>query len=105
MDTNIQSDDLRHRVQQLEMKMCGTSLDPSHVSGSGELHGSGRRSGLAHNSPHNGLAVLDRLDQLDKEVEGVTRVANKAKVEGCLCLICSPMLRLNECSLHDWAVG
>ena len=79
MDTNIQSDDLRHRVQHLEVKLCGTSMDPAPAHSSGELTGSGRWSRLGHRPP-TGLAVLERLDMLDKEVQGVSTVANKAKV-------------------------
>ncbi len=80
VDTNIQSDDLRHRVQQLELRLCGTTLDPVLSTGSAEMGVSGRRSALGHNRPQLGLAVLDRLDQLDRDFEGVSRVANKAKV-------------------------
>ena len=80
VDTNIQSDDLRHRVQQLELRLCGTTMDPVLSTGSAEMGVSGRRSALGHNRPQLGLAVLDRLDQLDRDFEGVSRVANKAKV-------------------------
>ncbi|DBA74957.1 hypothetical protein WJX77_011846 [Trebouxia sp. C0004] len=81
VDTNIQSDDLRHRVQQLELRLCGTTMDPVLSSGSAEMGVSGRRSALGHNRPQLGLAVLDRLDQLDRDFEGVSRVANKTKDE------------------------
>ena len=80
VDTNIQSDDLRHRVQQLELRLCGTTMDPVLSSSSAEMGVSGRRSAMGHNRPQLGLAVLDRLDQLDRDFEGVSRVANKAKV-------------------------
>jgi hypothetical protein len=81
VDTNIQSDDLRHRVQQLELRLCGTTMDPVLSTGSVEMGSSGRRSALGHNRPQLGLAVLDRLEQLDRDFEGVSRVANKAKVQ------------------------
>ncbi len=81
VDSNIQSDDLRQRVQQLELRLCGTTMDPVLSSGSAEMGVSGRRSALGHNRPQLGLAVLDRLDQLDRDFEGVSRVANKAKVQ------------------------
>ncbi len=80
VDTNIQSDDLRHRVQQLELRLCGTTMDPVLSTGSAEMGVSGRRSALGHNRPQLGMAVLDRLDQLDRDFECVSRVANKAKV-------------------------
>lgn len=86
VDANIQSDDLRQRVQQLEVKLCGTSMELSHSPGSTELGCPGRRAASPHCRTHTGLPILDRLDQLDREVRGVTHVANKAKV----CLSCLP---------------
>ena len=70
-------------MQQLELKLCGTSMDLWHAAASAEAGGGHRRAGMGHSRALTGLAVLDRLDQLDKEMEGVTRVANKAKV--CFC--------------------
>ena len=90
VDANIQSDDLRQRVQQLEIKLCGSSMELSHSPASTHLGSAGRRPPSPHARTHTGLAVLDRLDQLDREVEGVTHVANKAKV----CLCCVPSLHL-----------
>ncbi|KAL3133626.1 hypothetical protein ABBQ32_008144 [Trebouxia sp. C0010 RCD-2024] len=81
VDTNIQSDDLRHRVQHLELKLFGTSVDVGHAASLTELGGGGRRAGSPHCRSHAGLAVVDRLDQLDQDVQGVTQVANKAKDE------------------------
>lgn len=80
VDANIQSDDLRQRVQLLEMKLCGGSLELSHSPASTHLGSIGCRPASLHTRTHTGLAVLDRLDQLDRQVEGVTHVANKAKV-------------------------
>lgn len=85
VDANIQSDDLRHRVQQLELKLFGTSVDLSHAASATELGSSSRRAGSPHYRSHAGLAVMDRLDQLDRDVDGVTQVANKAKV--CVCRV------------------
>lgn len=90
VDANIQSDDLRQRVQQLEIKLCGSSMELSHSPASTELGSTGRWGTSPHCRSHTGLAVLDRLDQLHCRVEGVTHVANKAKV----CLCCVPSLQL-----------
>lgn len=86
VDANIQSDDLRQRVQQLEIKLCGSSMELSHSPAYTELGSAVRRGASPHCRLHGSLPVLDRLDQLDREVEGVTHVANKAKV----CLCCAP---------------
>ena len=95
VDANIQSDDLRQRVQQLEIKLCGSSMELSHSPASTELGRAGRRGASPHCRSHTGLAVLDRLDQLDREVEGVTHVTNKAKV----CLCCLPSFQLMALAL------
>ena len=96
VDANIQSDDLRQRVQQLEVKLCGSSMELSHSPASTELGSAGRRGASSHCRLHGGLPVLDRLDQLDQQVEGVTHAANKAKV----CLCCVPSLQpMNSATL------
>lgn len=89
MDANIQSDDLRQRVQQLELSLCGASMDLGHHAAASAEYGTGSspgRPGWAHSRLHagTGLAVLDRLDQLDKQVEGVTRLAHKAQVHSLM---------------------
>lgn len=93
VDSSIQSDDIRYRVQQLELKLFGCGLDGSH---SRESPGGRPRSSLGHRRGPAGLAVLDRLDSLERSVDSVSKVANKAKVPGfpcssaLACSLCTP---------------
>ena len=64
-------------MQQLELKLFGCGMDIGH---SCEVAGSRPRSSLGNRRQHAGLAVLDRLDNLESNVDSVSRVANKAKV-------------------------
>ena len=112
MDTNIQSDDLRHRVQQLELRLCGSTMDPVLSSAPSDLTAGGRRSALGHARPVVGLPFLDRLDQLDRDFEGVSRVANKAKVPAwpSSLVYVMPLVMLascegTQCSLENFSVN
>ena len=80
-------------MQQLELKLFGCGVDIGH---SCEVAGGRPRSSLGNRRQHVGLAVLDRLDNLESNVDNVSRVANKAKVQ---CSIQHPNLCADICSM------
>lgn len=84
-------------MQQLELRLCGSTMDPVLSSAPSDLGTTGRRSALGHARPVVGLPFLDRLDQLDRDFEGVSRVANTAKVQARPSSVVHVMLNCSRC--------
>ena len=68
-------------MQHLELTTCGMTMDLARGPSPGSLSSEGsRHCHWGHARAPSGPAVLERLDQMDKSLESVSRVATKAKV-------------------------
>ena len=68
-------------MQHLELTTCGMTMDLARGPSPGSLSSEGsRHCHWGHARAPSGPAVLERLDQMDKSLESVSRAATKAKV-------------------------